>query len=293
MQAIKNTPNGNFQKTALDLGLFIYQIHNLKDQNLDGTFTLAKGDIYFLFALEGTVQLVFSPMYQKSLPEANNFLIYNPEQDLELKLQAAGEMKLLIIRTAITKLHNLFVDSSPELPFLTGENLNRKFYEQREVPPRLLVPLNQLFSQPINNHAHKVLCKGKVYEIFGLYFSGNPEDNAEACPFLKDEESVRKIKVAKDLILKNMLQPPTLRELSLAVGLNEFRLKMGFKEVYGNSVFGYLLDHKMEQARLMLDSDQHKINEVAFALGYANPSHFIAAFKKKFGITPKQYTMHK
>jgi AraC-like DNA-binding protein len=237
--------------------------------------------------------LGFGPAYQKELPEANNFLIYNPERDVPLVLATHSDLKLLVIRTAITKLHALFVDSTPALPFLSGENLNRKFYEAREVPPRLLVPLNQLFAQVVHNHAHKVLCKGKVYEVFGLYFSGNPEDNAEACPFLKDEASVRKIKIAKDLILKRMQNPPTLSELALEVGLNEFRLKMGFKEVYGNTVYGFLLDHKMEHARLMLDNDQHKINEVAFALGYNNPSHFIAAFKKKYGVTPKQYTLHK
>lgn len=293
MHAIKNTPIGKLPETALDPGLAFSQVVNFKGNTLDAPMQLAKGDIYFLFCLEGTVSLHFSPMYQKELPEANNFLIYNPEQDVPLHLRTTVDMKLLVIRTAITKLHTLFLDSTPALTFLASENMNRKFYEMREVPLRLLVPLNQLFSQPIQNHAHKVLCKGKVYEVFGLYFGGTPDDAAEACPFLKDEESVRKIKAAKNLVLKKMLHPPTLRELSLAVGLNEFRLKVGFKEVYGNTVFGFLLDHKMEQARLMLDNDQHKINEVAFALGYNNPSHFIAAFKKKYGITPKQYTMHK
>jgi AraC-like DNA-binding protein len=41
----------------------------------------------------------------------------------------------------------------------------------------------------------------------------------------------------------------------------------------------------------MLQSGKYKVNEVASAIGYTNPSHFIAAFKKKFGYTPKKFLL--
>jgi AraC-like DNA-binding protein len=44
---------------------------------------------------------------------------------------------------------------------------------------------------------------------------------------------------------------------------------------------------------VLLDTGKYKVNEVAFQIGYTNPSHFIAAFRKKFGITPKKYLMQK
>ena len=58
------------------------------------------------------------------------------------------------------------------------------------------------------------------------------------------------------------------------------------------AVFGYLLEHKLDHARVLLDSAKFQVNEVAYQIGYANPSHFIAAFKKKFGVTPKKYLMN-
>ena len=85
--------------------------------------------------------------------------------------------------------------------------------------------------------------------------------------------------------------PPGLKELAKICGLNEYQLKMGFKEIYGNTVFGFLLDHKLDHSRVLLDSDKYQVNEVAYQIGYTNPSHFIAAFKKKFGITPKKYLL--
>ena len=87
--------------------------------------------------------------------------------------------------------------------------------------------------------------------------------------------------------------PPSLKELAKASALNEYQLKMGFKEIYGNTVYGFLLDHKLDHSRILLDSGKLQVNEVAYQMGYTNPSHFIAAFKKKFGITPKKYLMTK
>jgi AraC-like DNA-binding protein len=72
--------------------------------------------------------------------------------------------------------------------------------------------------------------------------------------------------------------------------LNEYQLKVGFKEIYGTTVYGYVMDSKLQKSRLLLDSGRYSVNEVAFQIGYQNPSHYIAAFKKKFGTTPKKYT---
>lgn len=81
-----------------------------------------------------------------------------------------------------------------------------------------------------------------------------------------------------------------MKELSKQHGLNEYQLKVGFKEIYGSTVYGYVMDAKLQKSRLLLDSGRYSVNEVAFQIGYQNPSHFIAAFKKKFGTTPKKYT---
>ena len=88
-----------------------------------------------------------------------------------------------------------------------------------------------------------------------------------------------------------MSEPPSLQELSEKIGLSLNKLKEGFKQLYGDTVFGYLLDHKMEEARRMLASTNYNVNEVGLRIGYSTSSHFIAAFKKKYGTTPKKYLM--
>jgi AraC-like DNA-binding protein len=90
-----------------------------------------------------------------------------------------------------------------------------------------------------------------------------------------------------------MTEPPTLQELAIEVELSLKKLKEGFKQVYGDSVYSYLFDYKMDVARKLLESGEHNVNEVGLKVGYSTASHFIAAFKKKYGTTPKKYILER
>ena len=92
-------------------------------------------------------------------------------------------------------------------------------------------------------------------------------------------------------MISRMVEPPTLVELAEEIGLSLKKLKEGFKQVYGDSVFSFLFDYKMEYARRMLESGQYNVNEVGLRVGYSTASHFISAFKKKYSTTPKKYVM--
>ena len=86
-----------------------------------------------------------------------------------------------------------------------------------------------------------------------------------------------------------MINPPSLNDLAKTVGLNIKKLKTDFKEYYGVPVFTFLLNHKMELAKELLQEQQLIVNEISSQIGYSTSSHFIAAFKRKYGITPKQF----
>ena len=81
----------------------------------------------------------------------------------------------------------------------------------------------------------------------------------------------------------------SLNDLADEIGLSLKKLKEGFKQIYGDSVYSFLIDYKMELARKLLESGDYNVNEVGLKIGYSTSSHFIAAFKKKYGVTPKKY----
>lgn len=286
----KNTAKGSFKDLFVneELTLQVVENHELTWMTLDAMVN--QNIIHFYFCLEGTAIFAFGPHYSRQIEKQHNYFFYNPEKDLPFELRLAPSTKLVSLFITLESLHKLF--SQDALPFLKPENVKTKFYDEREIPSHLYVVLNQLFTISLSAHAEKLYYHGKVLELLGLYFSEKKTDT-ESCPFLNDQDTVRKIKNAKEYVLKHMEAPPGLKELAKIAGLNEYQLKVGFKEIYGNTVFGYLANHKLDHSRVLLDSARFQVNEVAYQIGYTNPSHFIAAFKKKFGITPKKYLMSK
>lgn len=249
---------------------------------------LNKKNVHFYFCLEGSARFEFGPHYSREIQKARNYFMYNPESDMPFSIRLSPKAKMVFLFIPLENLHKLFTHEP--LPFLRAENINYKFYDEREIPSMLLVTLSQLFNIHLSENARQLYLHGKIFELLSLYFSEKKADT-ESCPFLNNEETVRKIKNAKEYLLKHIDNPPGLKALAKLAGLNEFQLKVGFKEIYGNTVYGYLLDHKLDYSRLQLDTKKYKVNEVATQIGYTNPSHFIAAFRKKFGITPKKYLM--
>ncbi len=269
-----------------DLSLQIVENNEVESVLFDSLIN--RNIIHFYFCLQGSASFGFGPHYSRQIEKQRNYFFYNPENDLPFQLRLAPETKIVALTITLESLHKLFTHDA--LPFLKPENVKTKFYDEREIPAHLYVLLNQIFTVNLSESVAKLYYHGKVMELLALYFSEKKPDT-ESCPFLNDQETVRKIKHAKEYLLKHMETPPGLKELAKQAGLNEYQLKVGFKEIYGNTVFGYLLDHKLDHARVLLDSAKFQVNEVAYQIGYTNPSHFIASFKKKFGVTPKKYLM--
>jgi AraC family transcriptional activator of pyochelin receptor len=286
----KNTRKGNFNVLFEQKDQSLTVVENSGEETLPLNSLVSKSIIHFYFCVDGSGVFEFGPHYRREIPRHHISFFFNPEKDLPFSLRLSPGTRMVFMTISLERLHDLFVHEP--LPFLKPENINQKFYDEREIPSHLLVELNQLFHIHLSENANRIFYQGKILELLALYFSHQQADT-ESCPFLKDQETVRKIKNAKEHLLKHLDTPPTLKELARLTALNEYQLKAGFKEIYGNTVFGYLLDHKLDNARVLLDSKKFQVAEVAYQIGYTNPSHFIAAFKKKFGITPKKYLMAK
>ena len=93
---------------------------------------------------------------------------------------------------------------------------------------------------------------------------------------------------AREYIMNNLETPPSLSELAKIIGINEYKLKRGFKEMFGNTVFGYLSDTRLEIAKNDLLENKKTASEIAMELGYSSVQHFSKAFKKKFGSSPSK-----
>ena len=97
------------------------------------------------------------------------------------------------------------------------------------------------------------------------------------------------IYMAKKLLVQDLEKPPLLSQLSRQVGLSINKLESGFKEIFGMSVFAFLKEYKMQQAKHLFQEADMNVSQVAWSVGYINVSHFSNAFKNRFNILPKHY----
>jgi AraC-like DNA-binding protein len=94
---------------------------------------------------------------------------------------------------------------------------------------------------------------------------------------------------ADSLIAANLQKHYTIEELSRISGTNKLKLKVGFKKVYGMGVFKRLVFRRMAHAKLLLASTDKSIGEIANLTGYDTVAGFIHAFRREFGVTPREW----
>ena len=279
-------------KTIIENGFYIIRFVNENENTLKFQEAVSQEFIQFHFCQKGSGSFEFNEgTYQLPLMRKTVNLLYNPSKPLPIDLKLSNYSSVVSLVISIKKFHGLFSEDADHIHFLSPENNTKKYYDTRNITPAMSVVLSQILEAKIHESIKPLYFKGKVYELLSLFFNKNEDTDVEQCPFLVDEENVRKIRKAKEIILNQMTEPPTLQGLASEIGLNVKKLKEGFKQIYGDTVFGYLLDFKMNEARSMLDTKQYNINEISIKLGYSTSSHFISAFKKKFGTTPKKYLM--
>lgn len=286
----KNNEISSFSLYTPETGCFVLSMKNENENAQIERHPVNQDFIQFHFCLKGQMNFVFNDgNYTFPVSENHAIVLYNPQKPLPIEAELAPGSWWVGILISIQKFHALFSKDADHIPFLSIENKSKKFYDTAPFGSSIAVVLSQILQLKIHESMKALYLKGKVYELLSLYFNRQEDPSLEQCPFLVDEENIRKIRKAKSIIIERMSEPPSLESLSSEIGLSLKKLKEGFKQIYGDTVYSYLLDHKMEEARRMLASQKYNVNEVGLKLGYSTASHFIAAFKKKFGTTPKKY----
>ena len=288
----KSIAIGTTQDFNVDEGVIVLKISNDIDNNRYFNYDIDKNHIQFHFCLKGSCKFLFNnSSYSFPVENGCSIMLYNPQQELPINASLVSGSLVLSVLISIKKFHGLFSKQADQISFLNQENIGNKFYKEKKMGPMISVVLNQMIQQSLHESTYKLYLRAKVFELMSLYFNKDKEMDIEQCPFLVDDKNIKKIRLAKDIIISRMIEPPTLNDLANEVEISLKKLKQGFKQVYGASVYVFLLDYKMQVSKRLLSSGNYNVNEVALRVGYSTATHFINAFKKKFGTTPKKYLM--
>jgi AraC family transcriptional activator of pyochelin receptor len=151
--------------------------------------------------------------------------------------------------------------------------------------------LMSILNCPYQGGLRRLFLENRVIELLTFQLNdyiASESGSAAKCAPLRPED-VDRIQTAKDILIKDMENPPTIPKLAAQVGINEKKLKTGFRQVYNTSVFGYFREYRLQKAYEILQQADSNVTEAAYAVGYQSLSHFSQSFRQRFGLVPKDF----
>jgi AraC family transcriptional regulator, transcriptional activator of the genes for pyochelin and ferripyochelin receptors len=272
-----------------DRGLGIRKVRPL-DEVLTSTFrlsgqfcTLTPG----LLKWEETVEVA-----------GHNYLAYMPDiTQIEQWFEDNDYWDFLIfVDLSILRQYCVGFDSLPNcLRILLEQEIPPRFFQQvGTITPQMLALLQQLWIAPFQPPMQRMHLESCVLQLLALQLNqwSQIEQGIGRVKKLTFTE-IERIYQARDLLIRQHNHPPSPLVLAQQVELSERKLQKGFREIFGATVFGYLYDYRMEQAKLLLCDRATSVATVANMVGYAHLGYFAAAFKRKFGMSPKAWQQGK
>lgn len=138
---------------------------------------------------------------------------------------------------------------------------------------------------PYTGNMKRLFFESKIMELF-LLQAQQAEERKDEKPLRIKPADIERLYAARLFVKQHIFDPITLEQVARVSGLNEFKLKRGFREMFGTTVFGYLNEQRMNYARKLLMNTSSTVFEVAYTLGYSEPHNFSKAFRKYFGYSP-------
>lgn len=277
-------------RDIIELNGFIVVVeYSLADKTIVSTCELNERAIGFAFYGSGDVQLEMKcgshcEYYNNTSGMAISFY----GDSIAFRHTISHKTPLQSI-TIFSSLNNLNVLPEQEQQFF-GEHLNILVNPEKEFvkgPHLLMTPdmksaVAKIFACTYTGATRLMFLKSQVTELLS-HFIGNCAGTSTQT-FGDDERE--KLYQAKAILADNIAAPPSLKELAKVIGLNSYKLKKNFKELFGVPVFKHLQNERLTKAHNLLRDGEMTVQEASWAVGYESVSSFSNAFTKKFGFRP-------
>jgi AraC-like DNA-binding protein len=159
----------------------------------------------------------------------------------------------------------------------------------RPLTPAARLAVESVRRCPLVGACRALVLGARCHDLLVEFISAQNAAPARPAPMMSDTET--RVRAAAASLSRRLDLTPSLEALAREAGLSETTLKRGFRQVYGTTVFDHLRTLRMERARELLQSGQATVIEAATLVGYSNPSNFAAAFRRQFGLNPKEFQM--
>lgn len=252
----------------------------------------AKGRILLLFVQRGSLCIHQGGQPTVELTTQTHNALFGGEGSLQLSMEA-----LDVKYYAIAMAPAYFLQQADECgpvwdafaQAVATRNKAQLFQKPIYIDLAIQTCLQQMQACTLSPRLQRTFFRAKALELMALQADAYHRLHHPKPQFVRTDYDRERIVFARDYLQQHMAHPPSLTKLALIAGINEFKLKRGFKELFGNTVFGYLADLRLALAQSELMDGRKTVTEIAFDLGYASLQHFSSSFKKRYGLTPSAF----
>ncbi|WP_414620455.1 helix-turn-helix domain-containing protein [Calothrix sp. CCY 0018] len=238
---------------------------------------------------------VFGNSYDTNLNSGQNFISLDSDTDESNTKEWQAQERILKVDIHIeySLFESLVLSPNDKLPDNFQDvikNVDINYFQVGRTTPQMQTVLQQILNCPYQALTRQLYLEGKVLELMALRLEDLQDAKLLDSSINLKPEQIDSIYQARDIIINNFSNPPSLLTLARQVNLNDCTLKKGFQEIFGTTVFGCLHDYRMERAKELLLETKLTVNQVAQTVGYASRSAFVRAFSKKLGANPSVYS---
>lgn len=261
-------------------------------ENLHISSTDSIDAVALIFMVHGQFDNISDNIGTRRFSSLEHNLLYDPLQAENADVFKQVDLEVMMLSFSKERFLELAVNNGRVLDGLAdkvsggkGIYLNKK--SNQPITSRMLMILDEIKKCEFTGGLKKLYLQSKVLELLALQceqFERVSDIRSSSLAISNTDKE--KIYYARDILMARLLSPPSLPELSRLAGLNEFKLKTGFKQVFDNTVYGYLNDHRIAAARQLVLEGARSLTDIAEALGYSSLQHFSSSFRKKFGVSP-------
>lgn len=304
-EALRFSPEGRvsgaqeIRTRTLRPGLALSVFRPGPDVQLKTFFDIDDAPIQFGFTCSGKNRCTYSGGRLRNqtheMQTGSNGIFYLPETHGTIERCSENPPFILAVIASPALLRDYFHDSMDQLPGAFRGNLEGR----KDAPmtwfgtdsPAKQCLMRQILDCPGTGGVGRLFLESRVMELMGMQMQDyiNAEAAGATTRPLLGASDVERIHHARDVLVRDPENPPSLAELAQRAGINEKKLKQGFRQVFDTSVYGYFREHRMQKAREILLHGDSNVTEAAYAVGYQSLSHFSEAFKKRFGLLPRDF----
>ncbi|WP_338882433.1 AraC family transcriptional regulator [Xenorhabdus sp. TH1] len=281
----ENNTTPSLLTEELSDGIHINRIHLELSQDFT-EYCEGPPTVSIAFVLNGKGKMAIENGEVLDINPGTMVFFYSPTVTRGMNFFGCGTWRILDIRFSLNEIE------AQELPSFTkltaGFEKNASYSDALMMACPIYPPFMQIVNQieecQLNGSVRKVYLKAKALEILACVTAQIYDCQYNMISGLQRRAVYNAIKI----INNDYHHPWTIKSLSRAVGLNERKLKEGFRAVVFRTFHQYLENVRMTTAEDLLKKGMSVI-EVAAAVGYSSPSHFSKRFRQHYLINPKAW----